>query len=82
MQHPFIGDLSEKSLEDLLTTIEGLNSKLNFAYRMQNHMLIQQLNMALNSYKAEYSKRMDDIYKKKNIDNHINISKSNVRTNS
>lgn len=81
MQHPFIGDLSDKSMEDLNDVIQGLYSKLNFAYKTQNQMLIQQLNMALNSYKTEYSKRIDALYKKQNIDNRINITKSNGSKN-
>lgn len=81
MQHPFINDLSNKSLEDIQTTLQGLYSKLNFAYRMQNHALIQQVNMAIESYKAEQNKRLDDIYKKQNIGNRINISNSNDSKN-
>jgi hypothetical protein len=74
MQHPFINDLSKKSLEELSKVISELNTKLNFAYRMQNGSLINQLNMAINSYNTEYKKRMDEMYKKNNLDNQINIS--------
>lgn len=74
MQHPFIGDLSEKSLEDLTNTIQTLNQRLNFVYRTQNQALIQQLQMALESYRTEYAKRMDELYKKQNLDNRINVS--------
>lgn len=82
MQHPFINDLSDKSLEDLQTTLQGLYSKLNFAHRMQNQALVQQVNMVIESYKAESNKRMDDIYKKQNIDSRIKISNSNDSKNS
>lgn len=75
MQHPFITDLSEKNLEELQTTLQGLRSKLNFAYRMQNPALIQQLNMAIGSYQAECNKRLDALYKKQNMDNRINVAK-------
>lgn len=75
MQHPFINDLSDKSLEDLQEAISGLMSKLQFAYKMQNGPMIHQINMVLESYKAEYSKKMDDIIKKQNIGNKINIQK-------
>ena len=75
MQHPFINDLSEKSLEDLQTTISGLMTKLNFAYRMGNGPLIHQLNMALESYKTEYAKKMDELIKKQNIQSKIKIEK-------
>ena len=82
MQHPFINDLSGKNLEDLQTTLQGLYSKLNFAYRMQNQALIHQVTMAIESYKSECNKRIDEIYKKQNIDARINISKSNDSKNS
>jgi len=74
MQHPFITDLSDKSLEDLSKAISDLNQKLNFAYRMQNGALINQLHMAIESYNGEYKKRMNEMYKKNNLEKQINIS--------
>lgn len=74
MHHPFINNLSDKNLEELQTIITGLNSKLSFAYRMQNQTMINQLNMALESYKSEYNKRMEDMYKKQNIENRIQVT--------
>lgn len=76
MQHPFINDLSDKSLEDLQQTISQLMGKLNFAYRTGNGALIHQLNMAIDSYRAEYGKKMDDLIKKQNIQNKIQIEKN------
>ena len=75
MQHPFINDLSDKSLEDLQTTITQLQSKLNFAHRTSNYPLVQQLQMVIESYRVECNKRLDALYKKQNVDNRINISK-------
>jgi len=77
MQHPFINDLSDKSMEDLQNTIQDLTKKLNFVYRQQNGPMISQMMMVLESYKSEYSKRIDEIYKKQNLQNKINISKDN-----
>lgn len=77
MQHPFINDLSDKSLEDLQTTISSLMTKLNFAYRTGNGALIYQLNMALESYKNEYARKMDELIKKQNIQNKIKIETDN-----
>jgi hypothetical protein len=74
MTHPFINDLSDKSLEDLQETITGLNKKLTFAYRMGNQSLIHQLHMALDSYRVEYGKKMDDLMKKQTAQ--INIQKN------
>lgn len=75
MQHPFISDLSNKSIEDLQTTITSLMGKLNFAYRTQNGPLISQLQMALVSYREEHNKKMDELVKKQNIHGKINIQK-------
>lgn len=74
MQHPFISDLSGKTLDELQTTLNELTKKLNFVYRTQNSAMIGQLHMVIESYKAEYSKRIDEAYKKQNIGNKINIS--------
>ena len=75
MQHPFITDLSDKSLEDLQTTISGLTSKLTFAYRTGNGPLIHQLQMVLESYKMEQSKKMDELISKQKINTKISIEK-------
>ena len=75
MQHPFITDLSGKSLEELQNTINDLTKKLNFVYRSQNGAMINQLRMVIESYKVEYGKRMDELYKKQNLSNKINVSK-------
>lgn len=73
MQHPFIGDLSDKSLDELQKKISELMSKISFAYRTGNGPLITQLNMAIESYKSEYSKKMDDIMKKQKINSKVSI---------
>lgn len=75
MEHPFIHDLSDKSLEDLQNTISSLNNKLTFAYRTQNGTLIHQLQMVIESYRKEYLKKMDDLIKKQNINTKISITK-------
>ena len=75
MEHPFIRNLSDRSVEELQETISSLTSKLTFAHRTGNRPLINQLNMAMESYKKEYSKKMDEMVKKKDLDNKINIQK-------
>lgn len=75
MEHPFITDLSNKSLEELQETISSLNTKLTFAYRTQNSPLIHQLRMAIESYKNAYNKKMDELISKQTIKNQINIQK-------
>jgi hypothetical protein len=75
MEHPFIRNLSDRSVEELQETISSLTNKLTFAHRTGNRPLVNQLNMAIESYKKEYSKKMDDMVKKKDLDNKINIQK-------
>ena len=75
MHHPFITNLSDKSIDDLQNTINDLSNKLNYVSRMQNGPMMQQMNMALDSYKTEYNKRIDELYKKQNLQSKINISK-------
>lgn len=77
MEHPFIHNLSDKSIEDLQLTISDLTGKLNFAYRTANHPLISQLQMAINSYQAESRKQIDALMNKQNINAQINIKKEN-----
>ena len=75
MEHPFISSLSDKSLEDLQTSISDLTKKLNFAYSMQNGPMIHQLCMILDSYKKEYGIKMDAIMKKQNIQTTVSVEK-------
>lgn len=77
MEHPFINDLSKKSLEELQNTITDLMGKVNFAQRMGNQPMINQLYMIMESYRNEYSKRMAELNKKQNIEGQIKISKDN-----
>lgn len=73
MEHPFINDLSDKSLEELQETLSDLTSKLTFAYRSQNGPLIHQLQMVIESYKNEQNRKLDALFKKQNIDTTINV---------
>ena len=81
MQHPFITDLSNLSFEDLQEKIADLSKKINYAYKSQNSSLINQMLMVLDSYNTEYQTRIDDMYKKQNIQNTIQISNANHNTN-
>jgi hypothetical protein len=79
MQHPFINNLSDKSIEDLQTSITDLMKKLNFAYSMQNGPMIHQISMVLESYKAEHNKKMDEIMKKQNIQTTVSVEKESKK---
>ena len=58
MEHPLIGDLSELKIEELQNKISELNKRMAFAYRTGNQPLINQLNMVLEAYNREYSRKM------------------------
>lgn len=75
MEHPFINNIQNLSLEELQEKIGELTKKLNFAYRSSNGPMIGQLNMALESYKNAYSKKMDELIGKQNINSKINVEK-------
>jgi len=75
MEHPFINNLSDKSIEELQEKIGDLNKKLTFAYRTNNGSLIHQINMAVESYKAAYYKKMDELMKKQKINTQVSIQK-------
>lgn len=73
MEHPFISDLSDKTLEELQETLSDLTSKLTFAYRSQNQPLVHQLQMVIESYKNEHNRKLDALFKKQNIETTINV---------
>ena len=75
MEHPFITDLSDKSVDQLQDTLSGLYTKLTYAQRTGNGPLIHQLNMVIESYKKEYQKKIDVMIKKQNIEGQVRISK-------
>jgi hypothetical protein len=73
MEHPFISDLSKLSMDDLQEKITELNKRLSFVARMNNTSMYGQLLMVIDSYNNEYHKRMDEMYKKYNLANSIQI---------
>jgi hypothetical protein len=75
MEHPFVkqSDLKELSLEQLQEKMSTLTQNLTFAYRTGNGPIIHQVQMLLESYKAQYKIRMDELFEKQNIKNKINI---------
>ena len=77
MEHPFLNKtaLSEKTLEEIQTSLTDLMNKLNFAHRTGNRPLINQLHMVIESYRTEYSKQMDEMFKKQNIKTNVSVEK-------
>jgi hypothetical protein len=77
MEHPFLDRkaLSEKTLEEIQTALTGLINKLTFAHRTGNRPLINQLEMVVESYRNEASKKLDEVMKKQNLQNQVSIQK-------
>ena len=75
MHHPFISDLSDKSIEDLQEAISDLTQKIIFAHRIQNQSMISQLDMIMNSYKAEQKKKLDKLFAEKDIGDNIQVDR-------
>lgn len=73
MEHPFINNIEHLSLEELQNKLSELNNKITFAYRTNNGALIHQLNMAIDSYRNAYSKKMDELISKNNVGTQIKI---------
>jgi len=55
--HPLLDELSELSNEEVQKKHSDLMQKLNQAYGMGNQMLINQINMIMESYQEELNKR-------------------------
>lgn len=75
MHHPFINDLSDKSIEELQEAISDLTNKITFAHRIQNQPMINQLDMILNSYKSEQKKKLDKLFAEKDIGDNIQVDR-------
>lgn len=83
MEHPFLDkkELEDKTLEQLQESIASLTNKLTFAYRTNNGPLIHQLQMVIETYKNQHSKKMDEIFEKQKLNTKINISRENEHKN-
>lgn len=58
MEHPFIHDLEDLTLEQLGSKVSELHKKLNIAHRMGNGYLCDQIRMAIESYNGKYQQKM------------------------
>lgn len=72
MEHPLINDIGKLDEGEILDKITEINSKLTMAMRMGNSSLINQLQMALNTYQnkmaeitAEARRNKDDKFEDK-----------------
>ena len=79
MEHPFINNLEDLTLEQLGSKISELHKKLNIAHRMGNGYLCDQIRMAIASYNGKYQQKMRALSAPKSddtdsFDNKIDIS--------
>jgi hypothetical protein len=68
MEHPLIGDLSSLTLDELGEKIADLNRKLSMAMRTGNGHLCNQIRMAIESHNVKYQEKLQESYKKSDID--------------
>ncbi len=75
MLHPFV-DLElirKQGLEEIQTQISTMNSRLNFAQRMGNRAMINQLMMVIESYRHVYNEKVSEMMEKQKIGKHISV---------
>jgi hypothetical protein len=80
VKHPFINDLSDKTLDQLQDTLANLTTKLNFAYRSGNQPLINQINMAMESYREESTRRLDELMDKQRMKTKVKVENDSNKT--
>jgi hypothetical protein len=68
MEHPLIGDLSNLTLDELGEKIADLNRKLSMAMRTGNGHLCNQIRMAIESHNVKYQEKLQESYKKSDVD--------------
>jgi hypothetical protein len=64
MEHPFIHDLDQLTVEELTSKISELHKKLSIAHRSGNGYLCDQIRMALSSYTVKQQQKLAEQYKK------------------
>lgn len=62
IEHPFINDANDKTTEELLEIINGLNKKLMMANKMNNPAMFNQLLMAINTYRSALQIKQQEQY--------------------
>ncbi len=62
MEHPFIHDADQLSLEDLSKKLSELYKKFAIAQRTGNAHLCGQIQMAIETYKNQHQAKMAELY--------------------
>jgi hypothetical protein len=68
MEHPLIPSLDDLTEQQLLDKITELNKKLGIAYNTGNGHLCNQIRMAIESYNVKYQEKLQESYKKSDVD--------------
>lgn len=59
--HPFVADLSNKTLDELTDAVNKLSKNLSFAARTGRYGMADQINMLLESYRSEINRQQRDL---------------------
>ncbi len=62
LTHPFLGSLADVSMDELSNKIAELNKKLSFASRNGRYDMANQLNLVLNTYRAELDRKQRELF--------------------
>ena len=76
MEHPFVGNLSDKSMDELTEVISKLNKNLAFASRSGRYDMASQIQMVLESYRSELNRQQKQLLEEDGsfIDGKIDIT--------
>ena len=55
--HPLMGNLSDKTLDELLITVNGLHKRMSWLAKMNNGIMVQQMRNVVDTYQEEINKR-------------------------
>ena len=69
MEHPLITDVDNLTIDELQGKISELNKKLSFAQRMGNANLVNQIRMAIETFRNKYQQKMQVIQDNQNKNN-------------
>ena len=69
MEHPLIGDIDQLTIDELSDKISELTKKTSIAYSTGNGQLVNQLQMALETFRNKYQEKLTASYQKQNSGN-------------
>ena len=69
MEHPLISNIDQLTIDELSEKISELTKKINIAYGTGNGQLINQLQMALETFRNKYQEKLSESYQKQNPGN-------------